>query len=145
MNRRIGALVCCCVMASSASAEPTYEVNKETRSQSLQKDALAVLVISGVTLAASAGFIYAAQQKSDEITHLVMSDPWPDNIGALERDGRRLSNLGTLTGVVGAGFAVTAGILYWQSRVARSEERARVTIAPTVSDSSAGVALGGRF
>ncbi len=143
MKRVLGACVACVLMTSSAMAQP--EADTETRSESLFKDAAGLLVIGGVTLGVSLGLAYQANEVSNEIESAQWSSaPWPEDIQLKEMQGERLERLSTITGVLGGAFVVTGLVFYWRSRVARSDE-ARVTVAPTATASSAGVALGGRF
>ncbi|MGE0400388.1 MAG: hypothetical protein AB7T06_26975 [Kofleriaceae bacterium] len=145
MKRVIGSLVVCAVMAAAASAEPTYEVNTEKRSESLRKDALHMFVIGGVTLALSAGFALAAHDKWQQIENQDPNVAWPNDLFYLEREGHRLETLGNVTLVLGGAFLATSALCYWRSRVAASEEQASVTVAPMASASSAGVAFSGSF
>lgn len=143
MKRVSGACVACLMMTSSAMAEP--EANTETRSQSLLKDAAGLLAIGGVTLGVSLGLAYRANEVSNEIqSYQWSSEPWPADIEMKEIQGQRLERLCTITGVLGGAFVATGLLFYWRGRVARSEET-RVTVAPTATASSAGVALSGRF
>ncbi len=142
MMRLIGALVACAVMVGSARAEPAKET--ETRSESLHKDALALLAIGGITLAGSAGLAFAAKDISDEISSHDPSQPWDYGTFHLAREGERLANLSTITGVLGVGFLATSALCYWRSRVAAREE-ASITVSPITTPSSAGVALSGSF
>lgn len=142
MKRLLGVVVSC-ALASTAIAEP----REQTRSESLRTDATYLAVIGGVTLAFGGVFAWGAHQRSEEIEQYALSpEPWPENIFELEREGQRLEALSNVSFVLGGSFVVAGALCYWRSRVAANEERtSRVTVSPIATETSAGIALGGRF
>jgi hypothetical protein len=142
MRRLIGAALVVGVMAGSAIAEPPSEVDTETRAESLERDALALAIIGGVTLSASAYFAFQASRTNNLIAAHPTDEPWPESIRLQEEQGERFQTWSGITAIVGVGLVATSAVCWWRSRSAREEP---VTVAPIATPSTVGVAFSGGF
>jgi serine/threonine-protein kinase len=92
------------------------------------------------------GIYFGVQAKniSDSITNHKISDPWPANIKQMEADGKsdQTKQIGFM---IGGGAVLAAGaIVYFVGR-SHADSGEHVSVAPVVTPSSVGFALGGSY
>lgn len=85
-----------------------------------------------------------AQEKSDIISNHSPSDPWPDDIRKIEADGQRYEDRQIQLTIAGSALAIAGGVLYVIG-VAKSGSTEKVSIRPTASPNSFGLAIGRGF
>ncbi len=96
-------------------------------------------------IAFGVGIYFGVQAKniSDEITNHPTSQMWPDNIKTLESDGKS-DQTKQIVFMIGGGVALAAGAaLVWYGRTHATSEH--VAVAPIVTPTTAGIAIGGGF
>ena len=111
--------------------------------------AYAGLGIAGVgAIGLGVGVYFGLQAKniSDQISNHKMSDPWPANIQQMEKDGQSDEDK-QVAFMIGGGVALAAGaILYLVGRSHDSSDSSEhVSIAPVVTPTGAGFAIGGSY
>ncbi|HWU86077.1 MAG TPA: hypothetical protein VN253_02335 [Kofleriaceae bacterium] len=92
------------------------------------------------------GFYFGrlAQEKSDLITNHLPTDPWPDNIRQIEAAGQRYEDRQIQLMIAGSALAVAGGVLYVIG-VTRASSSETVSIRPTATPTSLGLAIGRGF
>lgn len=96
------------------------------------------------SLGAGLYFHHEARSISDQITNHEPGLPWPENISELQPRGQRYQNEQLIWLTTGSVALVTAGVLYFTGRAARTSSE-RISVAPALSPSAAGLAISGGF
>jgi tetratricopeptide (TPR) repeat protein len=96
------------------------------------------IVIGLAGVGAGLYFGRKAQEKSDLISNHSSSDPWPDDIRQIEADGQRYEDRQIQLTIAGSALAIAGGVL-------KSGSAERVSIRPTATPNSFGLAIGRGF
>lgn len=105
---------------------------------------IASAAVGIASLTASVLYRIEAKSISDDISNHSPTEPWADNIQALEARGQRYEDRSQLALLVGGAALVTGGILYFTGRANRVSSETAI-IAPTVSRDSAGISFSRGF
>jgi hypothetical protein len=102
-----------------------------------------VLGVAGV----ATGFYFGrkAQAKSDLITNHAPKDPWPDDIHTIEADGQRYEDRQIQLTIAGSALVVAGGVLYVIGATRGGGSSEKVSVRPTATQESVGLAIGGGF
>jgi tetratricopeptide (TPR) repeat protein len=109
---------------------------------------IAGLVVGGagvVSLGVGVFFGIKAKQISDEITDHPMNMMWPDDIQDLEARGEAHEKKQIIFMIAGGAAVATGVALYLIGRSRKSSDEQHVTLVPTASPESAGLAITGGF
>ncbi len=124
-------------------------VVKETepvdRGKSLRIAGIAVGGAGLVSLGVGIYFGFKAKDISDQITNHPMSEMWPDEIEDLEDRGQAHENKQIIFMIAGGALVAGGVALYFIGRSRTGADESSVSIVPTATPESAGIALTGGF
>jgi hypothetical protein len=111
----------------------------------LQYAGLGIAGAGAIGLGVGVYFGIQAKNVSDTITNHKISDPWPAKIQQMEADGQSDENK-QIAFMIGGGAALAAGtILYFVGRSHGTSSEEHISIAPVVTPTTAGFAIGGSY
>lgn len=105
------------------------------------------LVTAGVgVVGLGLGVVFGIKAKtiSDDISNQKQTEMWRKDIKDYEARGQRDENYQVAGLIVGGALVVAGGVIYWHGR-SKTSSAERVVITPTVSPTTAGLAVGGAF
>jgi len=114
------------------------------RGKTLRIAGLAVGGAGLVGLGAGIFFGLKAKDISDQITNHPMTEMWPDEIQQLEKDGQAYEDKQIIFMIAGGALVATGVALYFIGR-SRKGSSETVTLVPTATPESAGLAVTGGF
>jgi tetratricopeptide (TPR) repeat protein len=114
------------------------------RGKSLRIAGFAVGGAGLVGLGVGIFFGFKAKDISDQITNHPMAEMWPDKIQDLEDEGQAHENKQIIFMIAGGALVATGVALYFIGR-SRKGSNESVTLVPTATPESAGIALTGGF
>jgi len=132
-------------VTGTSDLSPPPPPTHEGGGHGLQYAGIGIGVAGAVGFGAGIYFGIQAKNASDLISNHKISDPWPANIKQIEADGKsdQTKQIGFM---VGGGVALAAGaVLYFVGRSHGSSSEEHVSVAPVVTPSSVGFALGGSY
>ncbi len=105
--------------------------------------AAGVIGLAGVGVGTFYGI--KAREKSDLLTFHNMNDPWPENIRDIEAQGQRYENI-QLALTIGGGVVAATGIaLFIVGSTKKPSSAEKLSVRPTATPNSVGIALGRGF
>jgi tetratricopeptide (TPR) repeat protein len=116
----------------------------EDRGKGLRIAGLAIGGAGVVSLGVGIFFGFKAKDISDQITNHPMDERWPDKIQDLEDEGQAHENKQIVLMIAGGALVATGVALYFIGR-SRKGESASISLVPTATPESAGIALTGGF
>lgn len=107
--------------------------------------AMGVVGLGGVGLGTYYGM--KAQEKSDILSNHNPAEPWPDNIRDIEADGEKLEKRQIYVTIAGGALTATGVVLFIMgaTKTAPAEKSDKLSIRPTATPSSIGLAIGRGF
>lgn len=105
---------------------------------------IGAIVVGLAGVGAGLYFGRKAQEKSDFITNHPMNEMWPDDIRQIEADGQRYEDRQIQLTIVGSALVVAGGVLYVIGAT-RGSSPEKVSVRPTATANSFGLAVGGGF
>jgi hypothetical protein len=85
-----------------------------------------------------------AREKSDFISNHNPAEPWPNDIGEIEADGKKLEQRQILLTIAGGALTVT-GVALFIVGATRTRPTEKLSVRPTATSSSIGIAIGRGF
>jgi hypothetical protein len=95
-------------------------------------------------IAAGSYYGLKAQDRTDQLSNHDIADPWPDNIRQIEAEGQKFENRQILLTIAGGVLTATGAVLFIVGAT-RTSSTEHVTIRPTATSNSVGIALGRGF
>lgn len=116
----------------------------EDRGKSMRIAGFAIGGAGLVGLGVGAYFGFKAKDISDQITNHPKNDMWPDDVQDLEDEGQAHENKQIIFMIAGGALVATGVALYFIGR-SRKGNAEQVTLMPTATPESAGLAITGGF
>lgn len=124
--------------------QPTATSSSSDRGKGLRIGGLAVGGAGLVSMGLGIYFGLKAKDISDQISNHDMNMMWPDNIQDLEDEGQAHENKQIVLMIAGGALVATGVALYFIGRSRKGDEGA-VSVVPTATPESAGLAITGGF